>query len=225
MVMNYLTNNKTNEKFINARQLWEDLDIKKDFSAWIKNYIETFNLIEGESYSTLEGDRHSSEPGKKRTEYAIEKSIAIKIALNSNSKKADEFRDKLSKEIVKPRQLSRLEIIELALDSEKKRIAAEEKLAIAEPKADQYDLFMQSKNSIPMGEVAKALGTGRNKLFEYLRGIGMLNRDNVPYQQYIDQLYFEVVRKIIPTGDSKPVTLVTPKGMDYISKKLQLKVV
>ena len=67
---------------------------------------------------------------------------------------------------------------------------------------------------------------GRNKLFEWLRNNGYLmkNKNNEPYQRYIDSKIFEVVEYTITiNGKSEPKikTLVTGKGQIYLIKKLK----
>ena len=41
-------------------------------------------------------------------------------------------------------------------------------------------------------------------------------KDNQPYQTYVNRGYFKVIARTTPVGN-KPVTLVTPKGADYIA--------
>jgi anti-repressor protein len=91
------------------------------------------------------------------------------------------------------------------------------------PKAEMHDLFMTGVNAQPVGEVAKVLGVGRNTLFKTLRELKILMENNVPYQKYLDSGHLEVIEKPVVIGDmtiNKPVTLVTPKGINYIGRKL-----
>ena len=94
------------------------------------------------------------------------------------------------------------------------------------PKAEFFDAVTDSKQAIPIGDVAKILdmGIGRNKLFEFLREERILMYDNRPYQKYIDQGYFRVVeQKYEKNGDVciNIKTLVFQKGVDFIRKRLQ----
>jgi len=95
--------------------------------------------------------------------------------------------------------------------------------ALMAPKAAAHDLFMSGRNAQPMNQVAKTLGTGRTKLFAFLRNHGILMSNNLPYQKYLDSGYFTVVEKPIDMGGetiNKSQTLVTAKGVDYIGKLL-----
>ena len=105
------------------------------------------------------------------------------------------------------------------------RIEAEKKVKILKPKADVYDDVAGSKDSIEMGHVAKVLGIkniGRNKLFEILRNKKILDRNNIPYQKFVDSGYFRVLEQkyTTPSGETKIniKTMVFQKGVDYIRK-------
>ena len=92
------------------------------------------------------------------------------------------------------------------------------------PKAKSYDQFISGENYQTMNLVAKSLGTGRNRLFKFLRDHKVLLANNVPYQRFIDAGYFVVKEKPIQMGDqviNKIQTYVTAKGVDWIAKLLE----
>ena len=60
---------------------------------------------------------------------------------------------------------------------------------------------------------------GRNVMFKIFRGGGILMSNNVPYQRYVTQGYFEVTEKDTPVG-IKAVTRITGKGQVWLTKKL-----
>ena len=94
------------------------------------------------------------------------------------------------------------------------------------PKADFFDAVAGSKKAMSMEEVAKVLsypGVGRNKLFEILRNQNILQKDNIPYQKYIDSGYFRVIEQKYNAGDEVRInikTIVFQKGVDFIRKTL-----
>lgn len=102
---------------------------------------------------------------------------------------------------------------------EKDRLLAEQK-----PKVEFFDTVANSKTALPMDRVAKVLdmGIGRNKLFELLRDKKILDRNNIPYQTYVDRGYFRVIEQKYtkPTGETVVTTktLVYQRGVDYIRK-------
>ncbi|MCX7747319.1 MAG: phage antirepressor KilAC domain-containing protein [Clostridia bacterium] len=90
-------------------------------------------------------------------------------------------------------------------------------------KAQQYDKFISAENLQSMGEVAKCLGMGRNKLFKMLREEKIFMSNNQPYQAYIDKGYFKTKERPIMIRDTNVnyvQTYVTSKGINYISKIL-----
>lgn len=110
-------------------------------------------------------------------------------------------------------------------------VEAKEQLALEnkelKPKAEFFDAVTDSKDAIPMADVAKVLdmGIGRNKLFEFLRSRNILMSDNRPYQKYVDAGYFRVVEQKYDKGYGEIginiKTLVFQKGIDYIRRKLK----
>jgi phage antirepressor YoqD-like protein len=104
-------------------------------------------------------------------------------------------------------------------------IEAESKLEIAAPKAEFYDQVAESKDAIDMRTAAAVLnikGLGRNKLFDKLRTLEILDGDNRPYRKYQDAGYFRVIEtKFVDSfGDAhiNIKTLVYQRGLDFIRK-------
>jgi prophage antirepressor-like protein len=110
-----------------------------------------------------------------------------------------------------------------------KRLALEEEKKALLPKAEFFDAVADSKDAIDLGRAAKILdcGVGRNRLFEMLRSTGILQKDNIPFQTFIDRRYFRVIEQKynLPDGSIRinTKTLVYQKGLDYILKTLNLK--
>ena len=101
-------------------------------------------------------------------------------------------------------------------------------MKLLEPKAQFYDDVAGSKDSIEMGHVAKVLGIrgmGRNRLFSLLRDKKILDKNNIPYQQYVDLGYFRVLEQkySVPNGETKIniKTMVFQKGIDFILRKIR----
>ena len=93
------------------------------------------------------------------------------------------------------------------------------------PKAQFYDTVANTESLFSMADVAKTLdmGIGRNKLFAFLRDKDILDKDNHPYQKYVDAGYLRLVENHCKAGDNDVVykcTYVKQKGIDYIRKIL-----
>jgi phage antirepressor YoqD-like protein len=94
-----------------------------------------------------------------------------------------------------------------------------------EPKVLLYfdKRIMDSHNCIDIKGLASILQIrddkkvlGRNLLFKKLKKEGILNAYNSPYQRFIDVGYFTT----IITRDGFTKTLVTPKRIEYLRKRL-----
>ena len=93
------------------------------------------------------------------------------------------------------------------------------------PKAEFYDTVADSESLMSMADTCKILdmGIGRNKLFALLREKGILQKDNMPYQRFVDAGYFKVVEGKYEVNENVVVTKTTyvkQKGIDYIRKLL-----
>jgi phage antirepressor YoqD-like protein len=66
---------------------------------------------------------------------------------------------------------------------------------------------------------------GNIKLFEKLRAMQILNLDNSPKQEHINNGNFKVVVKFINEKvGNKSVTLTTSKGLVYLAKKFNTEI-
>ena len=111
---------------VNARGLWQFLEIKKDFSDWVKNQIERLDLIENQDYH-LQGEPHKNNLKEYFLNLDIAKEVAM-ISLTENGKKARKYFIEVEKRLTQPKELTRLEILELALETEKKNIELQKDL-------------------------------------------------------------------------------------------------
>lgn len=92
------------------------------------------------------------------------------------------------------------------------------------PAVEFHGTVTSAVNAQTVQEVAKVLGFGPNNLFAFLRKEGLLMKNNLPYQQYIDSDHFRVVQRQFygRHGESQTYTrtLVTGKGLIFIQKLL-----
>lgn len=123
-------------------------------------------------------------------------------------------------------------LIQLATRLKKEQEArkqAEQIVKEQKPKVELFNTMLSSDTSISVGEFAKMTYSkfklGTNNMFKTLRNNGFLMKNNTPYQKYIDAGYFKVIEVAVNiSGGVKmiPKTLVTPKGQEYLFKKLCL---
>lgn len=92
------------------------------------------------------------------------------------------------------------------------------------PKLEFYDRVAQSDDALTMEEAAKVLGTGRNRLFSWLRDNGFLMPGNTPYQKWLDRDVFRVVMYEFEDKDGvqrvTSKTCVTTAGMKLLQGQI-----
>lgn len=87
----------------------------------------------------------------------------------------------------------------------------------AQPKIEFHDQVGDSEGLYSIGETAKMLGTGRNRLFKRLRSADIFFGTQ-PYQSYIDRGYFEL-KTTTANGHVQKQAFTTPKGLQWIHEK------
>lgn len=101
---------------------------------------------------------------------------------------------------------------------------AKKALEAAAPKIEAYECFIEAKQeNMNLQRSMKVLGYGPNKAIKALRDASILyGTPATPYQYYRDKGYFvmlPVADKNEP-GKVRPQTFVSPRGLDWLRKKL-----
>ena len=212
---------------VSLRDLHKTLEVKERFSVWADRIKATFEDELTSVGKPTEVQNNGGVQVRILEDYETSIDIAKHICLMSKTEKGRECRQyliDLEKAWNTPEQ-----IMSRALKLADQTIASlKTKVLEMQPKADFFDCVADSKSAFSMNEVAKVLdykGIGRNKLFEFLREQGILDRYNVPYQRYVDNGWFRVIEQKY-VKDGEPVvttkTLVYQKGVDAIRRKLQV---
>lgn len=124
--------------------------------------------------------------------------------------------------------ITRLELIQIAMNAETERLALAQENKELAPKADAYDSFIDATGYYSVGAVAKMIGKSQNWLFRELRNLGVLiakgSMRNTPYQRYMH--HFVVRAREFERRDGEMgtayTTYVQPSGINFIRKKLGL---
>lgn len=150
------------------------------------------------------------------------------VALAQHYFATETFKSEQVKQSV-PIELSRRDILVLALESEDARIAAElEVLRLAAQIEEDSDAtflgkaVLKASDNIGIGEFAKVLGDiGQNQYFNELRECNIIiSNKTLLYQNMINSGYFVVTQKVV-NDRSFPVALITTKGQIYLAKRHQ----
>lgn len=114
---------------------------------------------------------------------------------------------------------------EQAEDIERKNKQIEEQ----RPKVVFAESVMGSSNLILIRDFAKSLcddnfKIGQNRLYAWFRENGILNSRNEPYQNYVERGYFEVITRVIGSGEATfttNTTKITGAGQVYFAKRIR----
>lgn len=119
------------------------------------------------------------------------------------------------------------EALRMAADLAEQKLKLEGQLAIAAPKAEFADRVGEAKGVL-IGNFAKAIGIGQNKLFAWMRDSGVLisvgARRNVPKQEFMDRGYFTVRETPVMTNHGIQISFtahITGKGQQWLTRKLK----
>ena len=124
--------------------------------------------------------------------------------------------------VTSKKELSIEEMTLLVIQNMQSKIADQQKqLEEQKPKVEFAEKIVNTGNGVSIGDFAKTIGLGQNKLFDWLRKNKYLMSNNIPYQQYIDNGYFKVIEWVLEKkNEAKFKTLITGKGQEYISSKI-----
>jgi anti-repressor protein len=213
---------------VNAKDLHDFLKSKQRFADWIVNRIATYAFGENIDFIITTCKSNGGRPSK---EYHLTIDMAKELSMVERNEKGREIRQWF---IARENKLSKLEIsaanppllpdfndpvaaARAWANAKEAELKAKQNLLEAQPKIEFYETVGNAQGLHTVAEAAKLLGTGRNRLFSWMRTYKILRENNEPYQKYIEAGYFEV--KENPTGDYlNTQTFVTPTGLQWLQK-------
>jgi anti-repressor protein len=173
-------------------------------------------------------------PGGRQEMVTVSESGLYSLVLGSRKPEARAFKKWITSEVIPsirktggysvqafqvPKTLQ--DALRLAADALDAKAALECQVEAMQPKALFHDRVAECKDGQSIGDVAKILGTGQNRLFAWLRGRGILMASNLPYQEHIDAGRFRVIEQTWEGRSGQHVsakTLVTGKGLIWIQR-------
>lgn len=223
---------------VSARKLHEALGVGRRFTTWIQARIEKYGFQEGKHFCRLETlSLPKSGSAKSRqqtlTEYFISIPMAKELCMVEENDVGRAVRqyfieceEQLQKVSLSLKDSLLLGVIRaqedldraLALNAYEVQyvVPLENKVQELEPKAEFYDDCVDAEGLLKLKEAAKILGTGRNRLCQFLRDHKVFMRNSTePYQRFVESGWF-VVKVITINGFNHSVTLITGKGLTKI---------
>lgn len=239
--MNELLNVNFDTQTVSARELHEQLEISKRFSAWFETNSQGF--VEGEDFtSVLKGTEVQNNGGiqvRELQDYNLTVDMAKHLCLMSRTEKGKQCRQyllDLEKAWNTPEQVMAraLKIANRTIDSLKEHnTKLIEDCERMKPKEIFADAVSASKTSILIGDLAKLIcqngcQIGQKRLFEWMRANGYLilrkgSDYNMPTQRSMEMGLFEIKESTHLNGDGMNVISKTPKvtgkGQQYFINK------
>ena len=175
--------------------------------------------------------------GEKRPMFEMTRDGWSFLVMGFTGKKAAQFKERFIEAFNRmeaalrakfdPSRLSRMDILQIAIDAESERLKLEHKVIELKPKAKKFEQLMDCRGVLNLRESAKALGVGPNNMTKALRKVGAFfkngQNNNCPKQKLIDDGYFVV--KTLPKRHDPfsfaSQTFVTAKGLGWLSDAIE----
>jgi anti-repressor protein len=228
--MNQLINLQNKVLTMSSREIAEltnkeHRNVKRD----IKNMLEQLNI------SVLSFEQtYKDVQNKQQIEYLLPKkyieclltgySIPLRMKVIDRMHELEEI---VNQQPLKLPTSKELALMVIQAEEEKEKLQLE--VDYLKPKAEFHDMAVDIHGAVSVGQAAKTLGTGRNRLLQLMRQSKWINRRNEPYQDKIEQGLLDVklsnwehpekgIQEVI-------TTLVTGKGITKLTKMLSTKLV
>jgi phage antirepressor YoqD-like protein len=203
----------------------------KNWGSVIDRQIIKHNFLENKDFYYSHINVGKGRP-KKVMNFTINAANHVLLAAMTNNGKAarqEAIDDKMNKVAEPQFQLPQnyIEALEYLVVAEKEKeklqlVNKEQEQTLIEqaPKVEFADAVSDAKIGISFKECSKALGLGRNTMMSILRDEKILQKNNTPYQTFIDRGYFQVKQGTSHYGHITHTTIVTGKGEIWLHKYL-----
>lgn len=158
---------------------------------------------------------------RQQTEYLLDEELTMTLVTGYNIV----LRNRVIKrwKELENRELSKMEILQMALESEQQKLVLQQQLEIQAPKVAFVDKYVAGNGNKTFRQVAKLLQIKEYKLREFLesnRIMYKLNGEWTAYQNHVDAKRFHVKTDVSDSGHAFNHALFTPKGIEWIAGEL-----
>ena len=181
-------------------------------------------FTEGEDYTVIDSMTIKNAPYK-QIFFSMEG--VILITMLAKTPKAVDFRKWAKNTLAnlpQPKELSRIEILQMAIDSERRVLALEntvkEKDDVIEAQENIIDEFITISNTKNYTTVGKILHQKPLQFIQWLRDNKYIRQNREPYQEYLDMKLFVIKTPKNVYKHHEPSYHITPKGFEYFRKEL-----
>lgn len=220
---------------VNARDLHAYLEVRSEFRNWIKNRIDDFGFVENQDFTTVGKNLPG---GGKQNDYFVTIDMAKELSMverNHKGKEARQYfieceRQAKATTALNPANLTRLQLIQLAMEAEQEKLALEAKVQEQAPKVEVYDRIADAEGSITIRETANTLRVPERKFVLWLQQNNWCYRraGHKSLLAYADKvkagyLYLKQTPiRDIHTGEERlsEQVRVTPLGLTVLARRL-----
>lgn len=236
--------NMNGQQTIDSRLVAEALEIRhKDLLEKIRNYEQIlisgkFRSLDFFISSTYKDSRNREKPcymlTKKGCEMVANKTTGQKgvIFTAMYVEAFNQMEQQVSYKLPSTYKEALIELVHQVEENEKLQLdnkIKEKQIIENQPYVDFAKQVSDSVDLIDMNQMAKLIrdegyDIGRNRLFKQLRDMDILMKNNMPYQRYVNQGYFQVKESASKTAYGNKIfvtTMVTGKGQIYIMEKIR----
>ncbi len=158
---------------------------------------------------------------RQQTEYLLDEELTMTLVTGYNIV----LRNRVIKrwKELESRELSKMEILQMALESEQQKLALQQQLEIQAPKVAFVDKYVAGNGNKTFRQVAKLLQVKENTFRSFLvenKIMYLLNGEWTAYQNHVDAKRFHVKTGVSDSGHAFNHALFTPKGIEWIAAEL-----
>jgi len=136
---------KEGKRTVSARDLYEFLESKQDFSHWISNRISQYGFIEDEDFTIILSKSNGGRPSR---EYHISVDMAKELSMVERNEKGKEARQYFIKmENLAKNQIEELSPAQLILKQAQQLVEYEKRMDKVERKVDLIEAKQTTRNS------------------------------------------------------------------------------
>lgn len=220
----------TDRPTVSGRTLHEALGGQTPYRLWFPRMCE-YGFVEGADYTPYFFVHPQN--NQKTEDHQLTIDMAKEIAMLQRTERGRQIRQsfiQLEKDWNSPEKvMARTLLIASDRIETRDRVIRlqSEEIVNLKPKAEFYELAINSKDLLTMQEAAQIIGAdgiGQNNLIRFLKREGILQLKGLPMQRFIERGYFRVKEEPWEASDGNVYltrkTLVTQKGLEFISKRL-----
>ncbi|CAB1252296.1 Phage antirepressor protein YoqD, KilAC domain [Ruminococcaceae bacterium BL-6] len=182
-----------------------DYHILGQRGGWIINESGLYSLIFGSELSTAKQFKHW-----------VTSEVLPQIRQTGGYIAEDRESEFVEKYFPSFKDETKLSMVQDLLKTNKKYKAQIKSL---QPKAEAYKDLMTAEGYVNFIDLASVVEIGRTKLLDFLRSEKVLTKQsqfNVPYGRFTKNGYFATIHEKGRDGKIGTVTMVSPRGIDYI---------